>query len=95
MSLDENFRAAVARMDRISKESADRDLYKKYGEPLVMLYGYYKVALVGPNTNKKPGILDQKGRKKWDAWDKVSKMGITQEQAKGHYIQNVLNIIQK
>jgi diazepam-binding inhibitor (GABA receptor modulating acyl-CoA-binding protein) len=95
MSLDENFKMAVARMDRISKDAPDKDLYKKYGEPLVMLYGYYKVATVGPNTKSKPGILDMKGRKKWEAWTKVTEMGLTQDQAKGYYVQTVLDIIQK
>jgi diazepam-binding inhibitor (GABA receptor modulating acyl-CoA-binding protein) len=93
MSLDDNFKAAVARMDRISKDSPDQDLYKKYGEPLVLLYGYYKVATVGPNTNKKPGMLDIKGRKKWNAWTKITQTGITSDQAKGYYVKNVLDII--
>jgi diazepam-binding inhibitor (GABA receptor modulating acyl-CoA-binding protein) len=95
MSLDDNFKAAVDRMNRISKDVHDQDLYKKYGESLVQLYGYYKMATIGPNINKKPGVLDLKGRKKWNVWTKVTEMKITPDQAKGYYIKIILDIIQK
>ena len=94
-NLEDNFKAATARMDRISKSGSDKELYKKYGEPLVILYGYYKVATVGPLNKPKPDILDQKGRKKWDAWNKVTQMNLSQDQAKAYYIKTVLDIIQK
>lgn len=94
-NLDENFKAAVARMDRISKSSPDEDLFKKYGDPLVMLYGYYKVATVGPINKPKPGVFDIKGRKKWDAWDKATKLNMTTEQAKARYVQSVLCLIKE
>ncbi len=33
------------------------------------LYALYKQATVGDINTSKPGIFDQKGRAKWDAWN--------------------------
>lgn len=40
----------------------------------------------------RPGMLDFKGKAKWDAWD--SKKGMSQEEAKKLYIQKVRTLIE-
>jgi acyl-CoA-binding protein len=42
-------------------------------DDMLEMYGLFKQAKVGDNTTAKPGILDPKGRKKWEAW--TSKKG--------------------
>ena len=37
---------------------------------LLTLYGLFKQSIVGDNTTARPGMLDFKGKAKWDAWDK-------------------------
>lgn len=39
----------------------------------------YKQGTVGDCNTSKPGILDQKGRYKWDAWN--NKKGMPKEEA--------------
>ena len=36
---------------------------------LLKIYGLYKQATVGDNTDTKPGFGDMVGRAKWDAWN--------------------------
>ena len=69
---------------------------KPSNDTLLKIYGLYKQATVGDiNTSKllqtvtiliqieKPGLLDQKGRAKWSAWEKLK--GKTQDEAKTEY----------
>lgn len=35
------------------------------------LYANFKQANAGDNETKKPGMLDLKGKAKWEAWNKV------------------------
>ncbi|CAD8183849.1 unnamed protein product [Paramecium octaurelia] len=53
----------------------------------LQIYGLYKQATVGDVNIGKPGILDQKGRAKWDAWN--ANKGKSTEQAKTEYVQVV------
>ena len=85
MTLDNNFQAAVARINRMTEKQPD--------DVLLKLYGHYKVATTGKNTTSRPGMLDAKGRKKWEAWKEVE--NLTVEQAKAYYVQIVLDIVKK
>ena len=66
-----------------SAEAAKSLPKKPSNDTLLKLYGLYKQATVGDiNTSRKnfsvtilksiekPGLLDQKGRAKWSAWEK-------------------------
>lgn len=53
-------------------------------DELLKLYGLYKQATVGDNTTDKPGIMDFKGKAKWQAWE--DQKGVSQEQAEADYI---------
>ncbi len=48
------------------------------------MYGLFKQATVGDVEGSRPGMLDIRGRAKWDAWKKVE--GMEAEEAMGAYI---------
>jgi acyl-CoA-binding protein len=51
---------------------------------LLKIYGLYKQATAGDNTDKKPGFSDMVGRAKWEAWDSVK--GLSSEAAMQQYV---------
>lgn len=53
-------------------------------EELLELYASYKQASAGDVSGKRPGLLDVKGRAKYDAWAKLS--GTSAEQAMQRYV---------
>lgn len=54
---------------------------------LLDLYALYKQATVGNATGDRPGMLDVKGRAKYDAWTK--RKGLTKDAAMQAYIDLV------
>uniref|UniRef100_A0A4W6CGE7 Diazepam binding inhibitor, acyl-CoA binding protein n=1 Tax=Lates calcarifer TaxID=8187 RepID=A0A4W6CGE7_LATCA len=42
---------------------------KPTDQELLDLYGLYKQAIVGDVNTDRPGMMDFKGKAKWDAWD--------------------------
>ncbi|GBF90217.1 hypothetical protein Rsub_03350 [Raphidocelis subcapitata] len=75
MGLEEDFKAAAEEIRPVEGVSWD---------DMLEMYGLYKQATVGDNTTSKPGMLDPKGRRKWDAWN--NKKGLTKEEAMTQYI---------
>ncbi len=59
--LKARFEAAVANSKKLSERPDNATLLK--------IYGLYKQATAGDNTEKKPGFGDMVGRAKWDAWN--------------------------
>lgn len=53
-------------------------------EVLLKMYGFYKQALNGDVTGKRPGRINLKARYKFDAWE--SNKGISREEAMKLYI---------
>ena len=51
---------------------------------LSQLYGLYKQASQGDASGKRPGLLDPKGRAKFDAWSALS--GTTRDEAMERYV---------
>jgi len=51
---------------------------------LLELYAFYKQGATGDATGSRPGMLDIKGRAKFDAWS--SKRGMTPEAAMEAYV---------
>lgn len=78
MGLKEDFEAAAERIKPLKGPNNDE---------MLEMYALYKQALVGDNTTSKPGLLDLKGRKKWDAWS--AKQGVSAEDAMKAYIELV------
>jgi acyl-CoA-binding protein len=54
---------------------------------LLELYGLFKQATVGDVTGSRPGMLDFKGRAKYDAWS--GRKGMSKESAMDAYVQVV------
>ena len=69
-------------------ESASQDVTKLTSRPdndtLLALYALYKQATDGDVQGKRPGMLDIKGRKKFDAW--TEKSGLSSEKAMQEYV---------
>ena len=51
---------------------------------LLAMYGLYKQATVGDATGSRPGMLDLRGRAKYDAW--AGKQGMTKDAAMTAYV---------
>ena len=61
----------------LSKKPSDAELLE--------LYALYKQATVGEVNIDRPGMLDFKGKAKWDAWN--GKKGMSKEDAMKAYIE--------
>ncbi|KAM9782817.1 acyl-CoA-binding domain-containing protein 7 [Neosynchiropus ocellatus] len=62
-------------------------------QELLDLYGLYKQATVGDVNTDRPGMLDLKGKAKWDAWN--SRKGMSKDDAMTAYIALAKEIIGK
>jgi len=60
---------------------------------LLKLYSLYKQGSDGDVTGSRPGMLDIKGRAKWDAWQTLK--GLSQQQAQRQYIALVSELVSK
>lgn len=70
------FDDAVKRVQELPKRPSN--------DVLLELYGLYKQATVGDVSGKRPGLLDVRGRAKWDAW--ASRKGMAAEDARDEYV---------
>ncbi|KAK5862311.1 hypothetical protein PBY51_017721 [Eleginops maclovinus] len=62
-------------------------------EELLELYGLYKQATVGDVNTERPGMLDFKGKAKWDAWN--SRKEMSKDDAMSAYIALAKEVISK
>ena len=76
MSLQEQFTVAQDRVKTLKKTPSN--------DELLQLYSLYKQASVGDVTGSRPGMLDMKGRAKYDAWAKVR--GTSKDDAMQRYV---------
>ena len=81
--LNATFEAAVANSKNLSERPDNITLLK--------IYGLYKQATAGDNTEKKPSFSDMVGRAKWDAWNNLK--GTDTEGAKQQYIDLITELI--
>ena len=82
MGLTEDFEAAAARSKQLTKRPSN--------EELLQMYALYKQASEGDVSGSRPGMMDFKGRAKYDAWAKIK--GKDGEEAKQEYI-NLVNVL--
>ena len=80
--LNTEFEAAVANSKKLAERPDNATLLK--------IYGLYKQATVGDNTEKKPGFGDMIGRAKWDAWNGFK--GTASEDAKQQYVDLIQSL---
>lgn len=79
MALADDFTSAQARVKTLSKAPDTGTL--------LSLYALYKQAIEGDNQGKRPGMLDVKGRAKFDAW--AERKGMTKDAAMKAYVDLV------
>jgi acyl-CoA-binding protein len=80
--LNADFEAAVANSKKLAQRPDNTTLLK--------IYGLYKQATVGDNTEKKPGFGDMVGRAKWDAWNGFK--GTSSDDAKRQYVDLIQSL---
>ena len=83
--LDAKFEAAAEEVQNLPERPSNEELLK--------LYALYKQGSTGDVTGKRPGMLDLKGRAKYDAWDSVK--GTSTEDAKQQYVDLVESLKKK
>ena len=76
MDLSAKFEDAQTRVKQLSKAPSTDDLLE--------LYAFYKQATSGDVSGSRPGMLDMKGRAKFDAWTK--KKGSSKDDAMTKYV---------
>lgn len=79
MELSAKFEDAQARVKKLANAPGTDDLLE--------LYALYKQATAGDVSGARPGMLDMKGRAKFDAWAK--KKGIAKDVAMTKYVELV------
>jgi len=85
MATDDEFTAAQTRVKQLSKTPASDELLE--------LYALFKQGTVGDATGDRPGMLDFKGRAKFDAWS--ARKGLAKEDAKTAYVDLVQKLVAK
>ena len=85
MATDDEFAAAQARVKQLAKTPASDELLE--------LYAYYKQATLGDAQGSRPGMLDFKGRAKFDAWS--ARHGMTREAAQSAYVELEAKLVAK
>jgi len=85
MSLADDF--AAAQRDVKTLPSAPGN------DTLLELYSLYKQATEGDVSGKRPGMLDLKGRAKFDAW--TGKKGVAKDKAMEQYVALVKRLLGK
>lgn len=75
-------------------EKAQKDILqaKSVGtSDLLALYALFKQSTAGDATGKRPGMMDVKGRAKFDAWAKLK--GVQPADAMGQYVALVAKLL--
>lgn len=75
-SIKDQFADAKARVEALKTRPSN--------EQLLDLYGLYKQATEGDVTGSRPGMLDLKGRAKFDAW--ARRKGASKDEAMKGYV---------
>merc|ERR1712035_181726 len=76
------FTAAAEEVKKLSKEPSN--------DEKLQVYSLYKQCTVGDCNTEKPGMLDMKGKAKWEAWNKLK--GMSQDEADAAYIKLVADL---
>lgn len=74
------------------KKSADHKV-KMTDDELLQVYSLFKQGTNGDNTTDKPGMLDFKGKAKWEAWSKQK--GKPKETAQAEYVALAKTLLNK
>jgi diazepam-binding inhibitor (GABA receptor modulator, acyl-CoA-binding protein) len=83
MTLADQFEDAQKRVKTLSRAPSNDDL--------LQLYALYKQGTTGDVQGSRPGMMDFRGRAKWDAWSK--KKGLSKDQAMTEYVALVDRLV--
>ncbi len=81
-SVKDQFADAKARVEKLATRPSN--------DQLLDLYGLYKQATEGDVAGSRPGMLDLKGRAKYDAWSK--RKGASKDEAMKAYVALVAKL---
>ena len=81
-SLKDQFAVAKGRVEKLPERPSN--------DQLLQLYGLYKQATEGDVSGSRPGMLDLKGRAKYDAW--ARKKGTSKDDAMKAYVALVARL---
>ncbi|CAA7026708.1 unnamed protein product [Microthlaspi erraticum] len=84
MGLKEDFEEHAVKVKKLTTSPSNEDL--------LILYGLYKQATVGPVDTSRPGMFSMKERAKWDAWKAVEAK--TTDEAMSDYITKVKQLLE-
>jgi carboxylesterase len=82
MSLEDDFRAAQDRVMKLATRPGN--------DTLLEIYALFKQGTAGDVSGKRPGMLDLKGRAKYDAW--AARKGLPREEAQRKYVELVTRL---
>jgi acyl-CoA-binding protein len=85
MALADDFAQAQTRVKQLSKTPSNDELLE--------LYALYKQGTVGDVEGSRPGMLDFKGRAKYDAW--AARRGTSKDSAMSAYVALVAKLAGK
>ncbi|XP_030640255.1 acyl-CoA-binding domain-containing protein 7 [Chanos chanos] len=85
MSLQAEFEKYAEDVKKVKSRPTDQELLD--------MYGLYKQVIVGDINIDKPGMMDVKGKAKWEAWD--SRKGMSKDDAMTAYIALAKETIEK
>jgi acyl-CoA-binding protein len=85
MAAKDAFAEAQERVKKLSKRPSNAELLE--------LYGLYKQGTEGDVKGSRPGLLDPKGRAKFDAW--TSRKGVAPAEAQSRYVALVGELVKK
>lgn len=83
MALEDDFRSAQERVKTLTTRPSN--------DTLLELYSLFKQATEGDVQGKRPGMLDLKGRAKYDAW--AGRKGLGREAAMQQYVALVERLL--
>ncbi|KAK7086122.1 hypothetical protein SK128_026384 [Halocaridina rubra] len=83
MSLEERFNEAAEKVKNLSKRPNDDEMLE--------IYALFKQGTVGDCNTDRPGMMDFKGKAKWDAWN--GKKGMTKDAAMEAYITKAEQLV--
>ena len=83
--MEQQFTSAAENVKNLTKRPTN--------EELLNLYGLFKQSTVGDNNTSRPGLLDIKGKAKWDNWSSLK--GTSKSDAMNKYITLANSLLQK
>ncbi|RZF42154.1 hypothetical protein LSTR_LSTR012666 [Laodelphax striatellus] len=85
MALVEQFQKAAEDVKNLSSTPSNDELLE--------IYSFYKQGTEGDCNTAKPGMLDFKGKSKWEAWNSIK--GTSKDDAMNKYVEKVAALVEK